>query len=224
VLTSADENLRFNDFYLEHLRKVLLVRGASRYVSKGNYNITRLEYIHHLLPDSRFVIPIRHPVAHVRSLVRQHQLFSRYSEQDARVPIYMRAAGHYEFGPQRVSINLDADSALRVIAAWSQGQDALGYAMIWRSVYAHVAKLMQCHRALAARIRIVCYEEFCANPRTVLRDVFGFSELDDGIDALLGTLPEISAARYASDTLSESEREEVWCETAPVAEAFGYSR
>jgi Sulfotransferase family len=222
VLTAADDNPRFNEFYLEHLRKVLLVREASRYVSKGNYNITRLEYIAHLLPDSRFVIPIRHPVAQVRSLVRQHQLFTGYSERDARVPRYMRAAGHYEFGPQRVPINLDADTPQRITAAWLQGQDALGYALIWRSVCAHIARLTR--GSLAARIKIVRYEKLCADPRAVLCDVFGFCELEDGVDELLGALPEISAARYVSDTLSETEREEVWCETAQVAESFGYRR
>lgn len=222
VLTVSDDNSQFNSFYVEHLRKVLLLRGRERYVSKGNYNIARLEYIAHLLPDTFFVIPIRHPLTHVNSLVRQHRLFSRYSEEDRRVPEYMRAAGHYEFGPQRVPINLDEESPSRMIEAWSKGQDHLGYAVMWRSVYTHVRTLMRADYLLGTRIRIVRYEDFCADPVAVLGGLFEFCELSDGINELLGALPEISAPPSDLDCLTEIHRDLVWRETAELAESFGY--
>jgi len=224
VLTMADADPRFNAFYIDHLRKVLLLRGRDRYVSKGNYNLTRLAYIAHLLPDARFVIPIRHPLSHVNSLVRQHRLFTRYSEEDRRVPEYMRAAGHYEFGPQRVPINLDEESPPRILEAWGTGQDDLGYAVMWRSVYAHVLRFARGDRALAKRIRMVHYEELCAAPKAVLGELFEFCELTDGVDELLGALPEISAPAADLDDLPEMHRDRVWRETAELAASFGYQR
>ena len=193
VLSGADVNPKFDEFYRAHLRKILLVRGARRYVSKGNYNIARLGYIARLLPDARFIVPIRHPVTHVHSLMRQHELFTAYAAADARVPQYLRAAGHYEFGPQRVPINVDDASPQRIRDAWAAGDDDLGYAIMWRSVYAHVRRLAQAGGPLAHRIKVVRYEDFCARPRAVLRDLFDFCELTQGKERLLDTLPEISA-------------------------------
>src|SRR4029077_17446890 len=57
VLDRNTSNPSFEQFYRDHLRKLLLVRGGKRYVSKANYNVTRLEYLHRLFPDARFVIP-----------------------------------------------------------------------------------------------------------------------------------------------------------------------
>jgi hypothetical protein len=224
VLTEADDNPQFNAFYVEHLRKVLLLRGKGCYVSKGNYNLARLKYIAHLLPEARFVIPIRHPLSHVNSLVRQHRLFTHYSEEDGRVPEYMRAAGHYEFGPQRVSINLDEESPPYILEAWAKGQDDLGYAVMWRSVYTHVRRFARGESALGERIRIVRYEDFCADPAAVLSGLFEFCEFTEGVNELLGTLPEISAPESDLDCLPEMHRDRVWRETAEIAESFGYQR
>ena len=207
----------FERFYGEHLRKILLVRGAGRYVSKGNYNVARVEYLARLLPDARFVVPIRHPVDHVRSLVQQHELFTAYHAQDRRVAPYLRAAGHYEFGPQRVPINLDLASGRRVLQAWRAGRDDLGYAILWQSVYSHVAELAG--GPLRDRISVVRYEDLCASPVTVLRRLLEFCELEQGAGALLERLPPLSARpRVPPGDLDE----EIWQETRAIAESFGY--
>ena len=58
-LGDRHDNPEFERFYRDHIRKLLLVRGGTRYASKGNYNVTRLEYLLRIFPDARFVIPIR---------------------------------------------------------------------------------------------------------------------------------------------------------------------
>ena len=65
----------FESFYRDHIRKLLRVRGGRRYLAKGNYNVTRLEYLLQLFPDARFVIPVRDPRWHIASLIKQHALF-----------------------------------------------------------------------------------------------------------------------------------------------------
>jgi hypothetical protein len=222
VLGPAHDNTRFNSFYREHLRKILLVRGASRYVSKGNYNVARVHYIARLLPDARFVIPVRHPVTHVASLLRQHELFTGYSAGDSRLPEYLRAAGHYEFGPQRAPINLDDEATRRILEAWSRGEDDLGYAVMWRTVYAHVRQLTGSGTALAGRIKVVRYEDLCMNAPGTLRELFEFCELTEGVEELLENLPEISAPKRLGEVLQPAQRERVWNETAALAECFGY--
>ncbi|MGH8249922.1 MAG: sulfotransferase [Steroidobacteraceae bacterium] len=223
-LTAADDQPKFDAFYSEHLRKLLLLRGGERYVSKGNYNVTRIAYIANLLPDARFVVPVRHPVAQVDSLLRQHKLFTRYSEQDKRVPAYMRAAGHYEFGPQRVPINLDEVQSRRIAEAWANGDDALGYAAMWRSVYSHVGELARDHAGPGARIRIVRYEDLCADPVRILRQLFEFCGFTGGVEEMLRAPPEISAPSRRPDGLTAAEAERVWLETGDLAGSFGYQR
>ena len=77
VLDGTTRNPEFERFYRDHIRKLLLVRGGTRYVSKANYNITRLEYLLRLFPDARFVVPVRDPVWHIASLMKQHKLFCK---------------------------------------------------------------------------------------------------------------------------------------------------
>ena len=40
VLDATTSNPAFERFYTDHLKKILLVRGGQRYLSKGNYNLT----------------------------------------------------------------------------------------------------------------------------------------------------------------------------------------
>ncbi|HEX6984860.1 MAG TPA: sulfotransferase, partial [Planctomycetaceae bacterium] len=65
VLDDRTDNPAFERFYRDHLRKLLLARGGERYLSKGNYNVSRLRYLLKLFPDARVVIPVRHPRGHV---------------------------------------------------------------------------------------------------------------------------------------------------------------
>lgn len=222
-LTAADRQPRFDAFYLQHLRKLLLLRRGRRYVSKGNYNVTRIEYLADLLPDARFVVPVRHPVAQVESLMRQHRLFMEYSERDNRVPQYLRAAGHFEFGPQRVPVNIDLEHARRIGMAWSRGEDELGYAWMWRSIYSHVAALRCANERLAQRIEFVRYETLCADPEGELRHIARFCDFRRNFDALLARMPEVSPPKPDSFRLSPRQRARVWSAAGETAESLGYS-
>ena len=220
-LTAADRRPEFDEFYLEHLRKVLMLRSGSRYVSKGNYNVTRIEYLADLLPDARFLIPVRHPVAQVESLLRQHRLFSEYSATDPRVPAYMRAAGHFEFGPQRVPVNLDRHVGRRIAKSWKAGEDATGYAFLWNSVYDHGRRLTL-KAELRARIEFLRYEDFCRVPRRVLRRISRFCSFEEGVRELLARLPDISPRPPDASLLSAAERNRIWEITAQTAGSLGY--
>lgn len=218
VLTANDTDERFDTFFEDHVRKVLLLRGKTRYVSKGNYNLTRLRYLARLFPDARFVVPIRHPVDHVGSLVRQHRLFTSYSDDDPRVPEYLRAAGHFEFGPQRMPINVDPEASARITKAWADGDDPTGYAISWRAVYAHVDEAAR-EDALAGRVMFVRYEDFCARPSTVIGELLRFCGLGKGAE-LGRALARVSAPCGGAG--SDAFAAQVWREVRPVAERFGY--
>ena len=221
-LTAADREPKFDAFFLQHLRKLLLLRGGNRYVSKGNYNVTRIEYLADLVPDARFVVPVRHPIDHVESLMRQHRLFTEYSKRDHRVPRYLEAAGHFEFGPQRVPVNIDLEHARGIREAWSRGEDELGYALMWRSTYSHVDAVRRLNDRLGRRIEFMRYEDLCREPDESLRRLARFCELEEGVEALLARKPEVSPRKQDCALLSAEQRARIWAATEETAGSLGY--
>jgi hypothetical protein len=222
-MTPADGDAQFERFYRAHIRKLLFIRNGRRYVAKGNYHVPRIEYLAHLFPDARFIVPVRDPLTHVDSLVRQHQRFTEYAKADARVPRYLEAAGHFEFGPQRVPIRLDAAESDRILQAWSRGEEHLGYAIQWKELYGFVQTLRASDPALAERILIVRYEDLCQTPEAILHDVLRHIELDAKYASrVLGQSGKISLSPHAPD-LSDEVRAAVLAETHDVARSYGYS-
>lgn len=222
VLDSDAKTEEFATFYCDHIRKLLLVRNAQRYVSKGNYNVARITLLARLLPDARFIIPIREPLAQVHSLVKQHQRFNRYSEKDKRIPYYLAAAGHYEFGPQRCPMNLDSERIGWIEQAWNNGEEYRGYARQWAEVYRYVDRLRQADGFLAQRILILRYEDLCDFPVEKTQEILAFATLDDPQGRVHAIAETLAAPPDETLTIPEQDRQAVWQETASVAESFGY--
>jgi hypothetical protein len=219
TLTGERRSPEFDAFFRDHIRKILLLRGGYRYLSKGNYNVVRLEYLAALFPDARFVIPIRHPFTHVQSLVRQHALFTAYAQRDPRVPHYLRAAGHYEFGPQRMPIRLSHESGDRIRAAWQRGDDTTGYAIQWSEIYGFVHDLLSESDDLAARTLVVRYEDFCDRPAEVMSAVRRHTQL---ASSATDTFAHISASPHDSLAPPDDFCETAWREAGRIAERFEY--
>lgn len=220
VMDSSTANPSFEDAFPAHLKKILWLRKGARYLSKGNYNVGRIAYLAKLFPDARFVVPVRDPYTHVRSLVKQHELFCGYAKDDPRVPAYLAAAGHYEFGPQRRPVNLDPARLGEIEAAWRAGDEYRGYARQWAQVYAHVARLREDPR-LRRSIHVVRYEDLCARPREIVPQVLAFCALEDSAGRVEAAARELAAPveRPYSDRAAEAAVRE---EAQAVAERFGY--
>jgi hypothetical protein len=110
VIDGGIRHPHFESFYRDHIRKLLLVRGGRRYLSKANYHVTRLEYLQLLFTDARFVIPVREPVWHIASLMKQHRLFCEQEAANVKALAHMQRVGHYEFGLDRRPINPGDDA------------------------------------------------------------------------------------------------------------------
>lgn len=221
-LTNEQRFPQFESFYASHIKKILLLRKRGRYLSKGNYNLCRIEYLSALFPDAVFIVPVRHPVTHVYSLVREHRLFTDYTAQDGRIPIYLSAAGHYEFGPQRVPINLLGDGGLRSAHAWERGEEFKGYAIQWAEVYGFVAWLMNNQHEIAKRMIVVRYEDFCADPQRVFSRVMRHLQIPPELDSVGPSLTHIDKSTVADGNVRAEERSVIWDETGTVARSFGY--
>jgi hypothetical protein len=225
VLDETVAHPEFEHAFRTHLRKILALRGGARYLSKGNYNVTRIEYLAKLFPDARFVVPIREPVAHVHSLVRQHRRFSRLALEDARVPQYLRAAGHYEFGTQRVPINVSTAEMGRIEAAWREGDDYRGYARQWAAIYRYVDVLRSARPDLAERITIIRYEDLCSDPRRALGKLLAATSLSDRAGRAFAAAKAVAApAPERSRGVTDFERRAIWDEVAATAAIYDYRK
>lgn len=165
VLGMDTDHPAFERFYRDHMRKLLLLRGGKRYLSKANYNLTRLGYLLKLFPDARFIVPIRNPAWHIASLMRQHRHFCREHLRDVRLLRHMCRAGHYEFGLERRPVNVGDDEVMQLIQEyWSKGEEVQGWSLYWQSIYGHLAQQLEADTALRAATRVLDFDRLCKEP------------------------------------------------------------
>lgn len=219
VLDRATENPEFEQFYRDHLRKLLMVRARSRYLAKGNYNLTRLAYLQKIEPSAKFVVVVRNPRDHIASLIKQHRLFCRGQEQYPRALAHLQHVGHFEFGLDRRAICIGDEVAQEVTELWQQGEEVRGSARHWASVYGWVLDQLESDARLADATKIVRYEDLCASPQLIVDELLAHCELSSTpeIEQFAG---QISAPQYYSPDFTPAEEAIMAEETAQVAERF----
>lgn len=221
VLDADTNNPEFEAFYRDHIRKLLALRGAARYLAKGNYNVTRIGYLKKQFPDARFIVPVRDPIWHIASLIKQHRLFAAAEAEDQRVLDHMRRSGHFEFGLDRRPINVDGNgSALTIERLWRNGDEAAGWAEHWAAVYGHVAEVLE-DPELAEAITVVRYEDLCEDPGGTLGAILEHCDLED-VGLVGAARDSISPPGYYEPSFTEEERAAIRDRTARVAAQFGY--
>jgi hypothetical protein len=222
VLGATDHNPHFEEFYREHIRKLLLVRGGERYASKANYNVSRLRYLLKLFPDARFVIPIRNPIDHVASLIKQHRLFSAAEALHPRALAHMRRVGHFEFGIDLRPINAGCLATVEDVQdLWRRQQWARGWARYWASIYDFLARQLAEDDALREATIVVRYERLCSDPELVLGEILDHCHLANE-ELVRDFAPRIQAPSYYQRDFSAQEVAAITYETAETAACFDY--
>ena len=218
ILTADTANGNFEKFYRDHIRKLLLLRGGERYLSKANYNLTRLSYLYKLFPDAKFILPVRDPVWHIASLQRQHERFCREHQRDQRLQRHMSRSGHFEFGLDRRPINSgNTEVTSKVQQFWSNGHEEEGWALYWKDLYGRVADLLETDEALRDATLVVDYDVLCANPERVMNAVLSHCELDPaGVDLAAEAARTIRKPSYYRPAFDEEQVKMIESMTAPV--------
>lgn len=223
LLDSAAVRPAFDAFYTDHIRKILLIRSGNRYVSKNNYNITRIAYLARLFPDARFLLPIRAPYDHVASMLKQHRLFAEAEARNPAISLHLKRIGHVEFGLGRQPINPgDATGTRAVLDCWAAGDEVRGWAKYWALVYGAVQAQLAADATLSDRCLTVRFEDLCDRPDETVAGLVRHLGLPD--DA--ATLADLSAGfrrpDYYTPSFSEAEHAAIIEETAEVAGRYGY--
>lgn len=223
VLGADTDYPEFEQFFRNHVRKLLLARGATRYVSKGNYSLTRLAYIRKIFPDARILVPVRSPLTQIPSMMRQHERFNEGLADNPKGRAHLRRIGHFEFGPDRQPINAGNHEVTRsIMELWANGEEVRGWARYWASIYDFVSEQLNNDPQLAAACRFVRYEDLCGSPHETLSAVISHSGLGNQRRLLERQADRLQAPRYYDRALSETEKGAVGQECGEVAARFGY--
>jgi hypothetical protein len=216
-------NPAFDRFYRQHVQKLLLARKAKRFVAKNNYTITRLPYLQQLFPDARFVIPVRDPVTHIASLMRQHRRFYDAGRNDPRVANHMSMSGHFEFGLNRTPIHTGDDHAMHQIKrAWNNGEEVRGWALYWDMVYRFIHQQLEAQPVLASHALFIRFETLCGNPETMLRGLAAHTQLPLDEAAIASWSSKLRLPSYYEIALSAQETSLIRDITRNTAALYNY--
>src|SRR5690606_8458888 len=123
---------------------------------------TRLEYLLHLFPAARLIVPVRDPVWHIASLMKQHRLFCAGQNEEPRARRHLARVGHFEFGLDRRPISAgDPRGALHIAALWRDGHEVEGWARYWAHIYRFVADRLEANQQLRDAVLVVRCEDVC---------------------------------------------------------------
>ena len=222
VLGRGDAHPAFDSFYEAHLRKLLLAEGKTRYAAKANYHVARLAYLVRLFPDTKLIIPVREPVDHIASLVRQHEWFSRGERSCPRSLALMKRSGHFEFGLDRRPINLGDCKRVRQIGdAWASGEETRGLAMYWSMIYGYLAGLLASDEQVRSAALVVRFEAICNSPLDTFDRLFEHCHLSDAESISRRRAAGVRKPVYPS-RLSSGDLAVIRQETAATASQWGY--
>ena len=225
VLDGSTSNPAFERFYREHLIKLELVRGRSRYVSKAILCVLRMQYLRKMFPDARFLLYVRNPVDHVASLIKQDRIWAELERSDPRQIEIIELTGHHEFGPNQVMANVGNPERLREIRKmFDDGRWAESRARYWAYVYGFVANQLDSDPELARSVCIVRYEDLCGDSLTTIDRILAHTELDAPSFAQSRakygeklSFPDYYKPSFDADTLSA-----IVASTGDVAKRFNY--
>jgi hypothetical protein len=137
--------------------------GQSRYLSKNNNNILRLNSIRRAFPAALIIVPFREPLQQARSLMTQHRNFLERHSKDRFSRDYMRWLGHHEFGATHKPFLFDHE-------AFSAVDYATGNINYWLNIWICTYRFLL--EKAPTDCTFVCYEELCTEPEAVLENLF----------------------------------------------------
>lgn len=216
VMDAETHNPEFEKFYSDHMAKLLAVRGKSRYLAKGNYHVSRMGYLNKLYPGARFILPVRDPVRHIASSMKQHKLFEKGQVQSEKARVYLRQVGHFEFGVDRTPINVDEARTQKVMELWSAGEEVRGWAEYWAMIHDYIADVLETNKAVRDATMIVPYKDLCAQPESYAKAISEHTDLAHSDDMLRWASATIKPQTYYKPSFSDDEMAIIESVTGPA--------
>ncbi len=225
ILNGNTINPKFENFYPNHMRKLLIAQMRSRYLAKNNYNVTRLEYLLRIFPSAKFLLIIRNPVNHIASLIKQTKLFMKMEKQIPFLLDWLKILGHREFGHNSICINVNNTELIHKIRKlWSNKKTYVkGWAYYWASIYDFIANSLEENKKLRSATFTVDYNKLCEKPADTIDRILEHTELP--LSKFLKVreyyINHLHKPTYYSPDFSEQELSDIYEVTKDTASRFG---
>ncbi len=144
--------------YVRYVNAILRAQGdgATRYLCKNNNNVLRLPAIRRAFPNALILIPVRDPLTHAESLLRQHRNFLKRQAEDPFVLSYMTWLVHHEFGRDHRPFRFDRAG---IPGRVHTDTDSITYWLdVWRATHAWI------EQTAPGDAVFVGYEDMCRDP------------------------------------------------------------
>jgi hypothetical protein len=224
-LDKNTSNNKFENFYRKHIQKLLFSQGGSRYLSKNNYIITRMEYILKILPTAKFLVLIRNPINHISSLIKQTDLFNLLEKKDPLLLDWTRIIGHREFGYHKICINTgNTEMVHNIHELWKNKKTYVkGWAHYWSSIYGFLAERLKNNKKLRKSTLIVKYNDLCENPADTIGRILQHTELSEENYQKIRDyyIRNLCAPSYYESEFTKQELQDIDEVTADIAKKFG---
>ncbi|MFK8010920.1 MAG: sulfotransferase [Marinicellaceae bacterium] len=219
-------NRNFVNYYKNNIKKHLLVKNKSQYIAKANYNISRIESLLKIFPDAKFIIPIRHPINHIASLVKQHKIYIDAAKANPKIDSQLAASGHFEFGNIRQIVDMPHSDYHNVVSDhWKKNQEIRGWASYWNGLYSAVFDLKNKSKTLSQAIHIIKYEDLCNNSLPTIDSILRHCNLDlkqfESIKSQYNQ--QLSLPNYYKIPFDKEKIDEILTITKTASLKFGYN-
>jgi hypothetical protein len=155
-LTRHDISDNILNEYEQYIKLVCHAQHKTRYITKNNNNVLRLQSLSKLNIQKKIFLICRHPAEHAMSLLKEHQLFCTYQIEDSFSLEYFNFLGHHEFGLHHKPFYLCADDISAVSDISKDNPDYWLYC--WKSYYKYILD------HLTDDISVIIFEDICNDP------------------------------------------------------------
>jgi hypothetical protein len=219
-------NPQFEMFYKTHIKKLIYNQSASRYLTKNNYNLTRLEYILEIFPSAKFLLIIRNPFNHIASLMKQSELFIKLERKKSLLNDWLGMLGHHEFGNWQTCINAgDFEIIQNIHNLWDKKATAVkGWAYYWNSLYSYIADSLDKNDKLRKATLIVRFENLIETPAEIIDEILNHTKLQKFQFEKVKKyyIKHLHRPTYYTPSFLDQEREDIDEITESTAKRFGY--
>ncbi len=165
--TFTDNSIIREELFIKFISLILKNNNKTRYLSKNNQNIRRLNLISEIFPRSKILIPFRDPLQQTLSLFSQHMKFVKEQNEDTFVRDYMKWIGHSEFG-------LDYKMIYPSNLLYPNEKEFNHWLEQWYLTYKSVLELSVKHE----EFYLIGYESLCNNPKVWVnvKDLLGINQ------------------------------------------------
>lgn len=174
IWKNFEKKSNFFGFYKKNIKKISYLKKSTKFLSKSNQNLSRINLISENIYNAKFLIIYRNPISQLKSLLKVNDIFFKEIRNNNFFLQELNFLGHFEFGPQRKFIFEDLKNLDEIKKNWFNGNFALSYIQEWIDVHEMILN----NFIKRKNIKIINYDNLINNCKEETLNILKFSEVD----------------------------------------------